>query len=275
MPPSVPTSAIPPQKPPQQRKEDVVLAGKISSVEIWLDGLETRLPLREEPTRSCLTGSRAPLGLTQPKLTPHSHFLRRQPEFVCGQKRKRSMDGGNHDSVVEPRRSCRINKSHMLAGRPQEDGRSHSEGENARDRMSLPRRRGKTPKNASRTTAVAGLVETKSDTLENTTLPLRDTPNILGGPALPPPLSPTRSGTTRTSGSSPSRANRIKRDHLMNCTPQIKFETIAEAKKHLPHHVMQIRKDILSPLLHEQRIVPPVLKVSANSNLHWNPPNIS
>src|SRR5271155_5502148 len=173
MPPFVPTSVIPLQKLPQQREKDVVLAGKTSSVEIWLDGLETRLPLREEPTRSCLTGSRAPLGPTQPKLTLHSHFLRRRPKFVGGQK-KRPMDDGNHDHVVEPRRSGRIDKSHMLAGRSQEDGRSHSEAGNARGQMSLPRRRGRTPKKASRTTA--GLVDTENDALENmqTTLPLRD-----------------------------------------------------------------------------------------------------
>ena len=229
-----------------------------SIVHIWLDGIENPLP---SPTKRRLTRSRIPLQSRQARLTPSPRCI--PLESVSTQKRKRPIDEDNSNNHgLEPRRSVRIKQT---------EDQSHS-----RPQPNLQtRRRGRSLKHASTTTGrpkTGSLDDPEGDGLadKEAVLPLRNDRAILGNtevPSFPPPLpSPTRTGTTRTSSrSSPSRVKGIKRECLANLIPAITFETIREGKKHWPLHVQKLWTDRISSLVHETKVVPPQLKVSATS----------
>lgn len=216
-------------------------ANRSSSVHIWLNSLETPSPLsKDSRTSPRLTRSRYPLQGTQPKATSQAHFLPGEPSRSV--KRKRTMDEDDIDiHVVEPRRSGRTQRPRETTRHPQM-GQSHGDVQKERgQRPPQPRRRGRPPKGTIRAAPspiLDGLDDAESDTPENTetSLPLRNDRNILGIREIPPlALSSSRTGTTRTSGRlSPSKVRGIKREHLVNLSPSIKFETVAEAKKHWP-----------------------------------------
>ena len=171
---------------------------------------------------------------------------------------------------VEPRRSERVHKLRKKASSPQEGEQSHSASRNTGvETRQQSRPRGRPPKNALSTAPrrpLDGTDEAEGVASGNmeTNLPFgndRAIPEIGEIPYFPPPPSPTRTGTTRTSDRVlPSRVKGIKRDHLVNLSPTIKFETVAEGKKHWPSHVQTLWRDQVSSLVHETRVVPPRLK---------------
>jgi hypothetical protein len=223
---------------------------KPSLVDTWLDGLPRLSPLQKDATT---TRVRDPLQSTQPRST----ILRR----ASARKRKRAMnedESNNYGS--EPRRSCRIKVTRKTEKPGRSDNHSHS--------ALQPRPKRPSPGTASAITTQPVLDRDDKQNSDNvpTNLPLRNERIILGNtstPEFPPPSSPTRTETTKTSSrSSPSRLKGVKRENLVNLSPAIKFETVAEGKKHWPPHIQDLWRDRVSSLVHETKVVPRQLKVS-------------
>jgi hypothetical protein len=261
----------------QQRSSHAAADQFQSSVHIWLDGIEKPLALlkKDSMTTPSMPYFRAPFQSTQPKATSHSYFLRRgSSKSITTRKRKIPMDeeDDSRNHGVERRGSGRINtsKTRKATTCPQEG--NQSEIHNKRNQAPRqPRCRGRPSKNATTTgprRVLGDIDDTEGDASEGAgaNLPLRNDRIILGNSEIPqvlPSLSPTRTGTTRTSSrSSSSLLKRIKRENLVNLSPVIEFKTVAKAKEYLPSQVQSLWRDRISSLVHETRVVPPQLKVS-------------